>query len=159
MGRTMSYQGQPPGRRPYAAARKPVNSLPVDLAILGCGVLVLVMSEFAFYAPTGASYAEANLNLDAYHGFFGWAGVWLVYLGAMAVVVPLLGVAFSAARMVGAGVSGLGLLLLIIGLFVHPEVLGGAELEPYVTYYVALLLALAVTGLSIVGLLKEKRSA
>lgn len=155
----MSHQGPPSAGQPYAPPRRAFNSRPFDLAVLGCGVLTLVVSEFAFYKPQGASYGDVRLNLDAYHGFFGWAGVWLVYLGAMAVVLPLLGVASSAARMVGAGVSFLGLLMLVIGLFVHPTLPGVAELEPYITYYVALLLALAVTGLSVFGLLKQKGAA
>lgn len=153
-GQYAGYQGYP------AAPRAPFNPRPFDAAVVVGGVLILLVSEFMFYKPKGASYGDVGFNLDAYHGFLGWAGVWVTFLGALVTAAPLLGTRLAPARLITTVAAGLGLVLLIIGIFVKPK-LGdgdfGATLQPYVTYYVALVLSVVVTGLSAFGLVKEKQ--
>lgn len=144
--------GPPPGQ-PYRGGYEPFDTVPFDLAILGLGFLALVFSHFAFYRIPAVG--DVGFNLDAYHGFFGWAGVWLVAVGAAAVAVPLFGRRVSSLRLIGLCVATLGLVLLIVTIFVRPD-FGYCDRMPFgctnpvkvgVSFWIDFVLAIGVVGL------------
>ncbi len=119
---------------------KTVN--PLDWAIAGAALLALVFSFFTFYTYDAngviksacindAAHAPAALKplcsgdtASAWHGFFGWFGVILLVLAAVAALTavfsPQLGMPVSV-RLVGAGLGGLGTLVVLLALFLVPD--------------------------------------
>lgn len=162
--------GPPPGAYPgypaYGAtaprARTPFSSVPFDAATVGLGLLTLVFSHFAFYRIPVAR--RVAFNLDAYHGFLGWAGVWLVFLGAVAMVVPLLSRRdVSGLRVVALCAATLGLVFLILTAWVRPDfgycdgfVHCDNPVKVGASYWVDLVLAVGVVGLLGLTLAKER---
>jgi hypothetical protein len=93
-----------------------------DLAIVGVGVVAWLAGFMPFYtASLGTAGFNISANASAYHGFFGWFGVWCCLAGAIVAVVGLLGVALPVpTRLTVLAAFGLGTLCLILALFVFP---------------------------------------
>lgn len=173
--------GPPPaaGGRSGRPSMSSVN--PLDWAILGAGVLALVFSFFSFYSydpkgqlaaacKTGAGTSSAahaicgGTSESAWNGFFGWAGVLLILLGALAVLMAIFSPQVSVpvpVRLIGAGLAALGTILVLVALFVTPEwsvaAAAGASSSDYNKFvddgagfslYIVLILGLIVTALS-----------
>jgi hypothetical protein len=160
---------------------KSVN--PLDWAILGAGLLALIFSFFAFYSydPKGVASKECSSSASslssvekslcggdsasAWHGFFGWFGVLLLVVAALAVAMALFAPQVSLpvpARLLGAGLAALGVLMIIVSLFVIPDWPPIADLgvssSAYdkvidngvgFSWYIVLLLGLVITALSV----------
>lgn len=153
-----------------------------DWVILGAALLALIFSFFAFYSydPTGAAKHECALqgailtsadrqlcsgdDVSAWHGLFGWFGVVLIVLGALAVLVAVFSPQVSRpvpVRLAGAGLAALGSVLVLVALFFVPEWppalgygLSGRQYESVIadgvgfSWYVVLALGLVTTALS-----------
>jgi len=162
-----SYPPQypPPYGPPGPPPRRPFDPVPFDGAIVALGFLTLLFSHFAFYRIPEAR--QVAFNLDAYHGFFGWAGVWLVFLGASAMAVPLLGRRVAGPLRLGALLAAaLGLIFLLVTIWVRPD-FGFCDGAPVgcvnpvqvgATYWIALVLALGVVGLLAFTVARERQA-
>ena len=125
-----------------------------DLGIIAAGVVAWLAGFMPFYtASVGAAGFHISANGSAYHGFFGWFGVWCCLAGAVVAVFAVLGVALPfPTRLAVLGAFGLGTLCLIIALFVFPG--GGCDGVPGCDtghgfgYWLALLCGLAGTALA-----------
>ena len=175
--------GPPQGAGGSSAAAPRASSVnPLDWAVLGAGLLALIFSFFSFYTYDAKGPAKAACkassgdipgvlkplcsgdSASAWHGFFGWAGVVLIVLGALAVALavfmPQVALPVSA-RLVGAGLAALGTILVLIALFAPPDWPPVSDLitneDQYnkavdngagFSLYVVLILGLIVTALS-----------
>jgi hypothetical protein len=125
-----------------------------DLGIIVAGLLAWLAGFMPFYtASVGAAGFHVSANASAYHGFFGWFGVWCCLAGAIVAVLVLLGVALPVpAPLTVLAAFGLGTICLILALFVFPG--GGCGGVPGCDtghgfgYWLALLCGLVGTGLS-----------
>ena len=175
-----SYGAAPPPSTPVDP--KTVN--PLDWTIAGAALIALVFSFVSFYtydangviksacindaadAPAALKPLCSGDTASAWHGFFGWFGVILLVLAAIAVLTavfsPQLGLPVSV-RLVGAGLGGLGTLVVLLALFLVPDwppvagqigdesqydkaVVGGVGYS----WYIVLALGLVVTVVSFV---------
>jgi hypothetical protein len=153
-----------------------------DWAILGAGLLALIFSFFAFYSyePKGVASQECGGNVgslssvekslcggdsaSAWHGFFGWFGVLLLVIAALAVAMELFAPQITlpvSLRLLGAGVAALGVLMIILSLVVIPDWPPVADLglsssiyDKVIdngvgfSWYIVLILGLVITALS-----------
>jgi hypothetical protein len=125
-----------------------------DLGIIAAGLIAWLAGFMPFYtASVGTAGFKISANGSAYHGFFGWFGVWCCLAAAVVAVLVLLGVSLPVpARPTVLGAFGLGTLCLIIALFVFPG--GGCGGVPGCDtghgfgYWLALLCGLVGTGLA-----------
>jgi Family of unknown function (DUF5336) len=136
-----------------------------DLAIIGLGVLAWLAGFMSFYtASVSAVGISISAHVNAYHGFFGWFGVWCCLAGAILAALVLLGVTLPfPAPLAVLGAFGLGTLCLILALFVFPG--GGCDGVPGCDtghgfgYWLALLCGLAGTALAFVRYQSARASA
>lgn len=132
-----------------------------DLGIIAAGVVAWLAGFMPFYtASVGAAGFHVSANASAYHGFFGWFGVWCCLAGAIVAVIGVLGVALPfPTRLAVLGAFGLGAICLILALFVFPG--GGCGGVPGCDtghgfgYWLALLCALGGTGLAFMRFQQE----
>jgi hypothetical protein len=126
----------------------------LDLGIVAAGVIAWLAGFMPFYtASVGAGGFHVSASASAYHGFFGWFGVWCCLAGAVVAALLMLGVALPVPGPVAVlGAFALGTLCLILALFVFPG--GGCGGVPGCDtghgfgYWLALLCGLAGTALS-----------
>ena len=147
----------PAGASSYdmAAAKAAVQGAhKFDLGIIALGVVAWLAGFMSFYtASVGAGGFHISAHVNAYHGFFGWFGVWCCLAGAILAALVLLGVALPVpAPLSVLGAFALGTLCLILALFVFPG--GGCGGVPGCDtghgfgYWLALLCGLAGTALA-----------
>jgi hypothetical protein len=125
-----------------------------DLGIIGLGVLAWLAGFMPFYTfSVGGGGFNISANASAYHGFFGWFGVWCCLVGAVLATLVLLGMALPfPAPLAVLGAFALGTLCLILALFVFPG--GGCGGVPGCNtghgfgYWLALVCGLAGTALA-----------
>jgi hypothetical protein len=95
-----------------------------DLGIIAAGVIAWLAGFMSFYSAS-ASFAghSVSAHASAYHGFFGWFGVWVALAGAVVVALALFNVVSSLPmplHQVAAAAFGLALLCLILAFFIIP---------------------------------------
>jgi hypothetical protein len=125
-----------------------------DLGIIGLGLLAWLCGFLSFYTVSvGSSAFHVSGHVNAYHGFFGWFGVWCCLAGAIVATCVLLGIALPfPAPLAVLGAFALGTVCLILALFVFPG--GGCGGVPGCDtghgfgYWLALLCGLVGTALS-----------
>ncbi len=130
---------------------------PLDLGIIGAGVLVFIFSLFPYYT---ASFAGIHASASVWHGFFGWFGVLLALAAAALVAVHLLKIALPVpTRLAVLGLFGVATLCTLLALFIVPgkgDCQGVALCENAVNYghgfgyWATLLFMLGGLGLSYV---------
>jgi hypothetical protein len=93
-----------------------------DLGIIGLGVVAWLAGFMPFYtASVGAAGFHVSANASAYHGFFGWFGVWCCLAAAVVATLVLLGVSLPfPAPLAVLGAFALGTICLILALFIFP---------------------------------------
>lgn len=185
------------GSAETAGARRAGSKLgaidPFGRVILGAALIAFVVSFFPYYYsydPAGAEeYAcvsrratltGVDLQLcsgdgaSAWHGLFGWLGVVLILLGALAVLVELFAPRLSLpvpVRLLGTGLAAGGVVSSLLALLLIPEwppVAGyglsggqyGSLIDNGVAYgwYVVLGLGIVVTALSLVRFRRAGRA-
>lgn len=111
---------------------------PLDWAILGVGLLTLIFSFFGFYSAkvSGAGVSESK-SYSAWHdvfggGFFGWIGMILAVLGAIALAIglmaPQVGLPATPRALAFMG-FGLGFICEILAIFIHPKFYHSSQSE------------------------------
>ena len=95
-----------------------------DLGMIAAGVVAWLAGFMPFYTAS-ASFAghSVSAHASAYHGFFGWFGLWVALATAVLVALPLLGVNLRLpvpAAQAALGGFGLALICLILALFITP---------------------------------------
>lgn len=151
------------------AAMKSAN--PLDLGIIGAGVLAFLLSLFTGYYTykvtvdgddslfgelPGASDAG---SMNAWHGFFGWFSALLALAAAVVMVLGLLGVIAnkSAVRLGVLAAFGIAALCALLALLVVPgsdadQSIGGVTIDINpghgITYWLSLLVILGGTALA-----------
>ena len=139
----MTAYPPPPYSAPSAPPARPALD-PLDLATLGAVVLAFILSFFAYYnfSPTPAAqrdctpgnlqqapqwakdFCNGGLTADAWHGFFGWFGVLLAILGALALAAALFAPSLRlpvSARLLALGGIALGLIFTLVAIGVVPS--------------------------------------
>ena len=105
----------------------------LDWGIIAAGVIALIFSFFRFYTYT-VSISVAGLvngasgSVSAWHGFFGWFGVLVAFVGAVLLALEAIAkiqLAFPV-RLVVLAAFGLGLICLVLALFIIPGNTGAA---------------------------------
>lgn len=126
---------------------------PLDLAVVGAGVLAFLLSLFhGFYTAKVdfGGYASGSAgSTSAWHGFFGWAGVLLLLVAGAVVALKIVKIAVPQEEIIVAGASVLGLLFVFLALFVDPvNTFGVVKIGHGWSYWVILVLALGSGGIS-----------
>jgi len=107
----------------------PREANPLDLGIIGAGVVAFIFSLFQFYKYTVsiAGIGGASETVSAWHGFFGWFGALVALLAALLLAADLIAkISFPfPVRLVVLGAFALALLCELLALFVIPGNTGG----------------------------------
>jgi hypothetical protein len=121
---------------------------PLDLGIIGAGVLAFFFSLFAFYTVSsnlgsiigvsGISGFNDSDNRSAWHGFFGWFAVVLALTGAALVVLHLLRARLPVpTRLASLGAFALATVCMLLALLIIPGKLdcnGNSACEKAISY-------------------------
>jgi hypothetical protein len=166
--------GGPYGGNPYGApqpAFDPKNVSPLDWGILAAGVLAFIFSFVSFYkakvstsgsCPAGVSDASGPSE-SAWHGFFGWFGVFAAVVGAAAIAIALFAPQVKLpipARLGGLIAFAVATLSELLAFFIHPGTgqsastsFGGCKIEAHVGhgagYWITLIVVIAGLVLSL----------
>ncbi|SEC03288.1 hypothetical protein SAMN04489844_1544 [Nocardioides exalbidus] len=146
------------------AADKLKAGNPLDLGIIGAGLVAFIASLLPFYTVSVEILGtSAGSSANAWHGFLGWFGVLAAVVAAGLLVTRLLGVSFSLPVPLRDAVLGLfavATLCLLVALFVTPGggcddagidgLCDGIDIGRGIGYWLALLAAIAGTALSFV---------
>jgi hypothetical protein len=107
----------------------PREANPLDLGIIGAGIVAFIFSLFNFYKYTVsiAGIGRASESVSAWHGFFGWFGALLALLAALLLAADLIAkIRFPfPTRLVVLGLFAVALLCELLALFVVPGNTGG----------------------------------
>ena len=131
-----------------------------DLGIIGAGVIAFIASLLPFYTiSVSAGGFGGSDSVSGWHGFFGWFGVLVALLGAVAVALALFNVVKlpMPVHQIAAAAFGLAAICLILALFVDPGGgCGGAgafgvhcDIGRGFGYWLALIAVLAGLALSV----------
>ncbi|MEP7177636.1 MAG: hypothetical protein ABI775_00960 [Pseudonocardiales bacterium] len=164
-----------PGGNPYGpgpgAGFDPKSVSPLDWGIIGAGVLAFIFSFVSFYkakvsvsggCPSGVSDTSGPSE-SAWHGFFGWFGVFAAVVGAVLVAISLFAPQVKLpvpARMAGLIAFAVATLSELLAFFIHPGTgqsastsFGGCKIEAHVGhgvgYWITLLAVIAGLVLSL----------
>ncbi|RYB94033.1 hypothetical protein EUA93_06505 [Nocardioides oleivorans] len=169
-GQSAGQPGTPPAAQPTsgpdygaqasqaAATLKAGN--PLDLGIIGAGLVAFIASLFPYYTVSVEGFGGGSAN--AWHGFFGWFGALVALVGAGLLAAKVLGVLPALPVPVRTAVLGcfaLATLCTLLALFVTPG--GGCDDAGLglcdaidqghgIGYWLALLAVIAGTALSFV---------
>ncbi len=93
-----------------------------DLGIIAAGVIAWLAGFMPFYTVSvSVAGISRSDSASAYHGFFGWFGIWVALAAAVVVAAALIGVALPiSAHQAALGLFGLALVCLIFTLFIFP---------------------------------------
>ncbi|BBH17410.1 hypothetical protein Back2_16970 [Nocardioides baekrokdamisoli] len=128
---------------------------PLDLAVVGAGVLALIFSWFSSFYTVHVSFAgySAGGGTSAWHGFFGWAGVLLLLAASAVVAAKIVNITVPNEDLIVVGTSVVGLLFVLLALFVdvgNTGALAGTGISEGRgwSYWIVLILAIASGGIS-----------
>lgn len=126
---------------------------PLDLAVVGAGVLALIFSFFSSFYTVHidgfGGYGGGTGGTSAWHGFFGWAGVLLLLVAGAVVALKILKIAVPQEEILVAGASVLGLLFVFLALFVNPvNTFGVVKIGHGWNYWIVLIAGLVSGGIS-----------
>jgi hypothetical protein len=126
---------------------------PLDLAVVGAGVLAFLLSLFhGFYTAKvdfGGYVSGTAGSTSAWHGFFGWAGVLLLLAAGVVVALRIVKIAVPQEEIIVAAAAVLGFLFVLLALFVDPvNTFGVVKIGHGWSYWIILILALASGGIS-----------
>lgn len=136
---------------------------PLDLGIVGAGVLAFLFSLFSYYT---ASVGLGSTSGSAWHGFFGWFAALVALAVAALLALHLMGIRpldAALTRTVALGGFALATLCVLLALFIVPNVIncGGISICDAVNkghgigYWLSLIVILA--GLALAFLRKDAR--
>jgi hypothetical protein len=125
---------------------------PLDLAVVGAGVLALLFSFIGSYYTISYLGHSAHIG-SAWHGFFSWAGVLLLLAASAVVSAKILKITIPNAEIIGVATAAGGLLFTFLALFIDAGDTGllngtGISEGRGWTYWVILILALVSGGIS-----------
>lgn len=131
--------------KPGGGGFDPKTINPLDWAVLGVGLLTLIFSFFGFYSAkvSGAGVSQST-SYSAWHdifggGFFGWLGMILAVLGAIALALGLFAPQVNlpmAARTLAFEGFALGFICEVLAIFIHPKFYHQSTSELGFTYKV-----------------------
>lgn len=128
---------------------------PMDLGIVGAGVLAFLCSLFSYYKVSVSSgpLDSVSGSTSAWHGFFGWFAALVALAAAVLLALHLMGIRpldASLTRLVVLGAFALSTLCVLLALFVIPGKVDfeGVDYGHGVGYWLSLILILAGTALS-----------
>jgi hypothetical protein len=144
------------------AADKLKAGNPLDLGIIGAGLVAFIASLMPFYTVSVSILGTSTgSSANAWNGFLGWFGVLVAVVAAGLLVTKLLGISLSLPVPLRDAVLGLfavATLCLLVALFVTPGggcddagidgLCDGIDIGRGVGYWLALLAAIAGTALS-----------
>jgi hypothetical protein len=142
---------------------------PLDWAILGVGLLVLIFSFFGYYhgSVEGSGIISYSASYSAWHeifggGFVGWFGIILAIVGAIFLALDIFAPGTlklpAPIRLVALGLFALGFIFELLALVAHPKFTSesGAGFKVSFghgfSYWVELILTLAGTVLCLMRL-------
>lgn len=134
---------------------------PLDLGIVGAGVLAFLFSLLPYYkASTSGILGSTSASATAWHGFFGWFAALTALAVAVLVALHLLGIrplAASLTRLIALGGFALATLCIFLALFVIPGKvdLAGVDYGHGIGYWLSFLVILG--GLALSFLRKDAR--
>lgn len=158
----MSDQMVPPtpppsggGFDPNAAVEQFKGADPLDLVVVGAGVLAFLLSLFHGYYTI--SIGGLGGSVSAWHGFWGWAGVLLLLAAAVVTAAKIVRIEVPQGELIVVGTAVAGLLFTLIAFVVNVGNVDSASAFGFKidegrgwTYWLILIAALAsggVTGL------------
>ena len=139
----------------------PREASPLDLGIIGAGIVAFIFSLFHFYkySVSIVGFGGGSTTVSAWHGFFGWFGALVALLAALLLAAELIAqIRFPfPVRLVVLGAFALALLCELLALFVIPGNTGGINGAFGVKidkghsygYWITLIAVLVGTGLSV----------
>ncbi|MGH8961538.1 MAG: hypothetical protein ACRDWT_10060 [Jatrophihabitantaceae bacterium] len=124
--------GPPAGYGAPRAGVDPKSVNPLDWGVLALGFLAFIFSFFTYYtfdakADAGCDSSSGDvcsIGNSAWHGFFGWFGVLLVLVGAIAVATAVFAPRAALpvpARLLAVAGLGLGAICTLLALAVVPD--------------------------------------
>lgn len=122
---------------------------PLDLVVVGAGLLALIFSFFSsFYTWSFSGYGySVSTGVSAWHGFFGWAGVLLLLAAAAVTAAKIVKVEVPNGELIGAAAAVVGFLFVLLAMFIYPSS-GVSGSGHGFSYWIVLVLALASGGIS-----------
>lgn len=101
---------------------------PMDLGQVGVGLLTFICGLLPFYKASFEGFGvKVSDTVNAYHGFFGWFGVWLALAAAVVLAVALIGITLPfPVRMTVLGLFGAAVVCFLLAFFIIP---GGGDAE------------------------------
>jgi hypothetical protein len=140
---------------PQRSGFDPKTVNPLDWAILGLGALLLIFSFFSYYSLDAGFYSDSAGAWHFSHGsFIAWFAMVFSVLGCAAVALELFAPQARLPqpnRVLGVGLLGLGSVLYILAIFVHPKFFDehGVSFGHGFSFWLSLIMALAATVLSV----------
>lgn len=123
---------------------------PLDLAVVGAGVLAFVFSMFDWfsfsipsYSVSGYTVGGGSVSASAYHGFWSPVGVWLLIGAGVVMALKIVKIAVPNQEMLVTVLAVAGALFVFIAMFQY----GGAGDKGF-SYWIVLIAGLASGGIS-----------
>ncbi|HZP15830.1 MAG TPA: DUF5336 domain-containing protein [Nocardioides sp.] len=136
---------------------------PLDLAVVGAGVLAFLLSFFPFFTAKsngGFGFGGLTFHNSAWHPFLAWAAILLILASGLVTAAKIVKVQVPYEEIIVVATAALGLLFLIILLIAHPGITvggvhGSASDIKHAgsvgygwAYWIVLILALVSAGIS-----------
>lgn len=140
-----------PGFDANAAAQQFKSADPLDLVVVGAGVLAFILSFFSWYSASYKSeFGNYGTTVGAWHGFFGWFGVVLLLAAGVITALKVLKIHVPNGEVAVLATSVLGALCVLLALFIIPGKVSipGLDYGHGFSYWITLVLALASAGIS-----------
>jgi hypothetical protein len=148
----------PGGGYPARQAFDPKSVNPLDWAILGLGALILIFSFFSYYTLSAGPISDSTGAWHFSHGsFIAWFAMVFAVAGAVVLALELIAPEVKLprpSRDVSAGLLGIGSVLYILAIFIHPKFFdeGGFSFGHGFSFWLSLIMSLAATVLAVMRL-------